>query len=281
MWTHPRGHWATMNMSALWRIGLPRTFRLTEKATRTILRLSSLAVFAVGWELLATRLDSLLLPSCTETMRALAHLATTQELWEAVWISNQAMVLGFLLASTVGVLLGLLMGRWRTAKRYADPYLNILNATSKSALIPIIIMATGLGLTSRVLVVFISAVVVITVNVRAGMLTLEPAWVEMAQSFGASEAQLWRKVYLRGALPAVLTGLRLGLARSVSAMVTVELLLIALGIGQLILYYRETFDSASLYAMVVLVVTEAVLLLQVCRWLERRVAVWSGEGIAT
>jgi NitT/TauT family transport system permease protein len=270
-----------MNSLALWWMRLPRTIRLSEKTTRAILRLSSLAVFAVGWELLAVQLDSLLLPSCTETMRSLAHLVVTQELWEAVWISNKAMVLGFLLASTVGVLLGLLMGRWRTAEKYSDPYLNILNATSKSALIPIIIMATGLGLTSRVLVVFISAVVVITVNVRAGMLALEPAWVEMAQSFGASETQLWRKVYLRGALPAVLAGLRLGLARSVSAMVTVELLLIALGIGQLILYYRETFDSASLYAMVVLVVTEAVLLLQVCRWLERRVAVWSGEGVAT
>jgi NitT/TauT family transport system permease protein len=253
---------------------------LSERASRTALRISSLVVFAAGWELIASRLDSLLLPSFTETISALARLVTTPQLWEAVWISNQAMVLGFLLASTVGILLGLLMGRWQAAERYADPYLNILNATSKSALIPIVIMAAGLGLVSRVLVVFISAVVIVTVNVRAGLRTLDPAWVEMAQSFGATEGQLWRKVYLRGAFPAVLTGLRLGLARSVSAMITVELLLIALGIGRLILYYRETFDTTSLYAMVIVVVVEAVVLLQVCRWLEARMSGWAGGGVA-
>ena len=244
------------------------------------LRVSSLAVFALGWELLAIRLNSLLLPSFTETVVALARLLATGLLWEAVWISNQAMVLGFSLAATVGILLGLLMGRWRAAERYLDPYLNILLVTSKSALIPIVIMAAGLGLLSRVLVVFISAVVVITVNVRAGLRMIDPAWVEMAQSFGATEGQLWRKVFLRGAFPAILTGLRLGLARSISGMISVELLLVALGIGRLILYFQDTSDAASLYATVLVVVAEAVVLLWVCKWLEPWMAPWAGEGVA-
>lgn len=236
--------------------------------------------FAVGWELLAHRLNSLLLPSFSETLAALARLMATAELWEAVWISNQAMVLGFLLAAIVGVILGLLMGRWRAAERYVDPYLNILLATPKSALIPIVIMAAGLGLLSRVLLVFISAIVVITVNVRAGLRTIDPAWIEMARSFGATEGQVWRKIYLHGTLPSILTGFRLGLARAISAMVTVELLLIALGIGHLILQFRDTFDAAGLYATVLVVVAEAVILLQVCRWLEQRMAPWAGEGVA-
>jgi NitT/TauT family transport system permease protein len=258
----------------------PRAPRISEKAQKVGLRVSSFVVFALGWELLARRLDSLLLPSFTETIAALARLIATAQLWEAVWISNQAMVLGFLLAATVGILLGLLMGRWRAAERYLDPYLNILLATSKSALIPIVIMAAGLGLLSRVLVVFISAVVVITVTVRAGLRTLDPAWAEMAQSFGATEAQLWRKVYLRGAFPAILTGLRLGLARSIAGMITVELLLVAVGIGRLILHFQGTFDAASLYAAVLVVVAEAVLLLQVFSLLERRMAPWTGDGVA-
>ena len=220
------------------------------------------------------------MPGFVETIAALARLVTTGELWEAVWLSNQAMVLGFLLAATIGTLLGLLMGRWRGAERYADPYINILFARPKSALIPIVIMAAGLGLLSRVVVVFISAVVVVTVTVRAGLRTLDPAWAEMAQSFGATEAQLWRKVYLRGAFPAILTGLRLGLARSIAGMITVELLLVAVGIGRVILHYQGTFDAASLYAAILVVVAEAVLLLQVCRWLERRIAPWAGDGVA-
>jgi NitT/TauT family transport system permease protein len=246
---------------------------------RAGLRVFSLFAFALGWELLARHLDSLLLPGFTETIAALARLVTTPLLWEAIWISNRAMVLGFSLAAAVGIPLGLLMGRWRAAERYLDPYLSILLVTPKSALIPIVIMAAGLGLRSRVLVVFISAIVVITVNVRAGLRLIDPAWVEMARSFGANEGQLWRKVFLQGAFPAILTGLRLGLARSVSGMITVELLLIALGIGRLMLYFRETFDAAGLYAMVMVVVAEAVLLLQVCRWLERSMAPWAGDGV--
>jgi len=258
----------------------PRVTRLSEKTLRAGLRFFSLVVFALGWELLARRLDSLLLPGFTETIAALARLLATPLLWEAVWISNQAMVLGFSLAATVGILLGLLMGRWRAAERYLDPYLNILLVTPKSALIPIVIMATGLGLPSRVLVTFTFAIVVITVNVRAGLRMIDPGWIEMARSFGATEGQLWRKIFLRGALPAILTGLRLGLARSVSGMITVELLLVALGIGRLILHFQGTFEAASLYATVLVVVAEAVALLQVCRWLERWMAPWAGEGVA-
>jgi NitT/TauT family transport system permease protein len=131
---------------------------------------------------------------------------------------------------------------------------------------------------ARVLVVFISAVVVITVNVRAGMRTIDPAWSDMARSFGATEGQLWHKVFLRGAIPAILTGLRLGLARSVAGMVSVEMLLVALGIGRLILTYQDTYDVASLYGTILVVVAEAIVLLQLGKWVERRMARWSGDG---
>jgi ABC-type nitrate/sulfonate/bicarbonate transport system permease component len=116
--------------------------------------------------------------------------------------------------------------------------------------------------------------------VRAGLRMIDPAWIQMARSFGATEGQLWRKIYLHGTLPAILTGFRLGLARSVSSMITVELLLVALGIGRLMLQFRDTFDAAGLYATVIVVVAEAVVLLQVCRWLEQWMAPWTGEGVA-
>jgi NitT/TauT family transport system permease protein len=234
-----------------------------------LLRVFSFVIFAGAWELLAQQLDSLLLPSFTETVSALVQLVATPRLWNAVWISNQAMVLGFCLAAAVGILLGVLFGRWRAVERYVDPYLSILLVTPKSALMPIVIMATGLGLLSRVLVTLIHAVTVITFNVRAGLRTIDPSWIDMARSFGATEQQLWRKIFLRGALPSILAGLRLGLARSISGMITLELTLIALGIGRLILDYQGTFDAASLYATVLVVVAEAVALLRVSRWLER------------
>jgi NitT/TauT family transport system permease protein len=245
------------------------------------LRLLSPLLVALVWELGARRLDSLLLPTFLETLAALGRLLTTRELWQALWQSNQAMLLGFALAAVVGVLTGLVMGRWRLAEQYLDPYLSILIAVPKAALIPIVIMAFGLGLTSRVLITFTFAVVVITVNVRAGLRLLEPSWVEMARSFSASERQLWSKILIPGALPAILTGLRLGVTRAITGMITVELLLVAVGIGRLILDFQGTFDSAGLYATILVVIAEAVLVLQSSRWLERRIVPWAAQGAAS
>lgn len=248
----------------------PRSWKWT-------LRLISLFAFAIFWELLAHSLHSLLMPTFTDTMGALARLVVSPVLWEALWVSNQAMVLGFFSAAIVGVASGLVMGRWQTAEKFLDPYLNILLVTPMSALIPIMIMATGLGILTRVLIVFSFVVVVITVNTRAGLRTVDPTWIEMARSFSASEWQLWRKILLRGALPAILTGLRIGLARAVSGMLLVELLLLALGVGRLILDFQGTFESASLYATVLVIVAEAVGLIQLAKWLEHRLTPWTGQ----
>ena len=102
----------------------------------------------------------------------------------------------------------------------------------------------------------------------------------MARSFGASERQLWRTVVLPGALPAVVTGLRLGLGRAFTGMIAVELLLVAVGVGRLILDFQGVFDAGAVYAIVLLLVAEAVLLLRGLTWLERRLTPWA-YGVAT
>jgi ABC-type nitrate/sulfonate/bicarbonate transport system permease component len=248
-----------------------------EHTLRLRIRVGSLVVFALSWEWAAQRIHSLLLPGFFATLKALLGLVASPVLWNALWVSNQAMLLGFAVAVSLGVPLGLLMGRWPPAERFVDPYLSILQATPMSALIPIIIMATGLGMVSRVLIVFSFAFVVIAVNTRAGLHALDPSWIEMARSFGATEAQMWRKILLRGALPAILTGLRLGLARSISGMLMVELVLLPLGIGRLILNFQATFESAQLYAAVLVIIAEAVLLMQACKWLEWHAAPWLAQ----
>ena len=245
------------------------------------LRLGSLVAFALIWEVTARQINNILLPGFSETLQELFSLLASKDLWHALWVSNQAMLLGFALGVIVGVPLGLLIGRWSPAEIFIDPYLTILLATPMAALIPIIIMATGLGLASRVLIVFLFAFVVITINTRAGLRNLEPGWIEMAHAFGATETQIWRKVLLPGTLPAILTGLRLGLARAISGMLMVELVLLALGVGRLILSFQVTLESARLYATVLVIVAEAVILMQSIKWLERRAVPWSGQGAAS
>jgi NitT/TauT family transport system permease protein len=249
--------------------------------SRTILwtvRIASFSLFALAWELFARRVHSLLMPSFTETLAALTKLVFTRQLWAALWVSNQAMLLGFCLAAIVGIWVGLLMGRWPVAEKILDPYISILLVTPMSAVIPVVIMVAGLGIVSRVIVVFSFAVATIIVNTRAGLKTLDPSWIEMTHSFGASERQLWLRVLLRGARPAILLGLRLGLIRAVSGMITMELLLLAAGVGRMILDFQSGFEAAGTYAMVIVVVGEAVILAQFCRGVELGSSPWAGQA---
>jgi NitT/TauT family transport system permease protein len=201
----------------------------------------------------------------------------TPRLWQALWLSHQALLLGFGSAAVIGVGAGLLMGRWRAADVLVDPYLTILLVTPMSALIPVVIITFGLDLLARALVVLCFAVVVIAVSTRTGIRTLDPSWIEMVQSFGATERQLWSSVVLPGALPAIMTGLRLGLARAFTGMVAVELLLVAVGVGRLILDFQGAFEAGAVYATVMVLVAESVVLIQVLRVVERRLAPWADQ----
>jgi NitT/TauT family transport system permease protein len=194
-------------------------------------------------------------------------------------ISNQALVLGFAIATVVGIPLGLLIARFRAAEEYVDPYLSILLVTPMAALIPILIMSLGIGLVSRVVLVVVFAIPVVILNSRAGIRSVDPSLIEMSTSYGASERQIWREILLPGALPAIMTGVRLGLGRAITGMVIVELLMVAVGVGSLILFYRGMLEPALLYGVVVLIVLEALILVSIVRLVERRVAPWARDVV--
>lgn len=237
-------------------------------------------VFAAVWELYALELHSLLIPTFSQTMRGLFQLVfVTGELWEPLFISNQALVIGYLLAVIIGVPVGLAMGRAKWLENIADPYIKLMLAVPVAPLIPIIMMALGLGIVSRVCVIFFFAVVFITVNTRAGVRNVDPWLIEMAKSFGASEYQIWRKILAPGALPAIMAGLRIGLGRAVAGMVIVELLLVASGIGHLLLEFRGLFLKELLFAVIFIIIAESVILMFLMRVLEVKFAPWANSTI--
>ncbi|MWA09323.1 ABC transporter permease [Streptomyces sp. BA2] len=238
-------------------------------------QLLTFVVFATAWELYARERGGLLLPGFAETVLATAGLLTDAELWHALYVSNQALVLGFALALAVGVPAGIVLGRFRLLERYTDVYLNILLVTPMAAIIPLLVMSVGVGLTSRVLLVTVFSVVMVVVNCRAGVRQVDPSLIEMARSFGAGERQIWTRILLPGALPAVMTGVRLGIGRAVTGMVIVELLMVSDGLGGLILKYRGLLKAPQLYGSVLIILAEALLLISLAGWGERELTRWA------
>jgi NitT/TauT family transport system permease protein len=259
---------------------VPRRARRSELVWQWGLRLGTFGAFFLWWQLSTQNLHSLLLPTFAQTAEALWQLVSKGTIWEPLWISNQALLIGYALSVGIGVPLGLLMSRIRTAERFLDVYLNVLLTTPMAALIPLFIMIWGPTLTARVVIVFVFTFVIIVVDTRAGVRGVERALIDMAKSFGASELAIWRRILLPGSLPAIIAGLRVGLGRAFTGMVLSELLLVGVGVGRLMLKFRGSFDGDLLYATILLVVLEAIVCTLLLRTLEGRTLSWASDASA-
>ncbi len=235
---------------------------MSERLQIVGVRLLTFVIFAAAWQIFALRADSLLIPTFTETVRGFWQLAfITGELWPALATSNVALLVGYPVAVAVSVPLGLAMVRWRTIDDAVNPFIGISLAVPIAPFIPIIIIALGLGLLPRVLIVVLFAWAFIVINVRAGVRAVDRSLIEMARSFGANERLIWKKILIPGAWPAIMTGLRVGLGRSLAGMVIIELIMVAVGVGSLLLTYRGYFQADLVFAVVIAVMLEAGLLM--------------------
>jgi NitT/TauT family transport system permease protein len=245
----------------------------SEKFWGVCLPIAVFIVFAAIWQMLTRNSESLLIPTFFRTISALYQLLFVRgDLWWALYQSDQALVLGYLISIFIGVPLGLAIARFPQLENVAEPYTNILLALPTAPLMPIIIMALGLGLASRVLIVILFTFIYITINTRAGARNIDKSLIEMAKSFGASEVQIWRRILIPGAVPAILTGLRIGFGRAINGMVAAELILVASGIGNLLLEFRAAFEGGFLFATVFAVALQAIVILALMQRLEHRLA---------
>ena len=273
MMVHPYGTSQVLALTAAAAGSMSRAF--AGRRGYHLMRLLSLVLLAVVWEWAGGRAGrALSFPRLSSVLWALAARLADGEFWRAVWITVEALSVGFGFTVVVGVLLGLVAGRVVTVQRLIDPYLHFLLSTPTSALVPVFIIVFGLGLAARAATVAVFATPILIVNTAAGARAVSPRLVEMANSFGASGWQTLRHVVLPGALPGIVSGLRLAAGRAVVGMVVAELILISVGLGKLISYYSATFDAANLFAVVIVVLTIGVLVARGMAALERRVGRW-------
>jgi NitT/TauT family transport system permease protein len=169
------------------------------------------------------------------------------------------------------------MGRFRAVEHFLDLYVNALMSAPMTAFVPVLILWFGLGVESRIAVVFLFAVFVIIINTMTGVKQVDTILVEMARSFGAREREVFFKIMLPAALPAIMAGLRLGVGRAVKGMVTAEMLLTLTGIGAMIMQYGSAFATDSLFAVVITILLVALAAMKAVQWLDRRLTGWKAE----
>jgi len=237
----------------------------------------SLLSLALLWEVSGRLMESTLIPPLSQIGAAWWKLLGSGKLLANLSLSLTTLAIGFSLAVLVGITLGLLMGRFRAVEHFFDLYVNALMSAPTTAFVPMLILWFGLGVESRIAVVFLFAVFVIIINTMTGVKQVDNVLVEMARSFGAREKEIFFKIILPAALPAIMAGLRLGMGRAVKGMVTAEMLLTLTGIGAMIMQYGSSFATDSLFAVILTVLLVALLTMKAVQWLDRRLTGWKAE----
>jgi NitT/TauT family transport system permease protein len=238
------------------------------------LRLISLLTLGAIWEVAGRSGNAHLLPPVSRVVTAWIELFVSGELFRALSVSFQALTLGFLFSVLLGVPLGLFMGRYRRIESFLEIYMTALLAVPMISFIPFLVIAFGLGLHSRIWIVFLFAFVIIAINTAAGVRNVDPTYTEMARSFGARETELFVKVILPAALPMIMAGIRLGMGRAVLGMVTGEMILAVVGFGAMLMTFSASFNSSALFATLLTIVLLAVALLALIQYLDRRLTPW-------
>jgi NitT/TauT family transport system permease protein len=188
--------------------------------------------------------------------------------------SAKLFLTGFVAAVAVGAPVGMLLARIRVLRVGVEPYIMIVYATPMVALIPFILSMMGFGFAPKVLVVFLFAVFPVIYNTVEGARSIKPELIEVAKSFRSGEWALWREVMLPYTLPFIMTGVRQAIGRALVGMVAAEFFLSSTGLGQLIMGASQNFDTAGVFASILVIGLIGVGLMRLGLKIEQHFARW-------
>jgi NitT/TauT family transport system permease protein len=235
------------------------------------------------WELAvrAGLLRAVFFSSPSAIVGAAVTLISRGTIWGNIGVSIQEFALGYASASIVGVFLGIAAGWYRRVNALASPWIAAWYATPHIALIPLIVLWFGIGLWYKVFYVFLVAFFSVVINTLVGVQNAEAAYLDVAKSFRASQWTVLRTVVLPGAVPYILTGLRLGAGRAWVGVVVSELVGANQGIGYMINLAGQTLNMSQAMLGVVLLGIFGIAIGEVMRRIEQRFDVWRPQRAQT
>ena len=239
------------------------------------IRMVSLAIFLGIWQIGAMNVDPVLFTSPWKVAVAAVGMIASGELWAGLWPSLLVLVMGLTLAIIFGTLLGLALARFHILDVGLTVYITFLYSIPSVALVPLIVLWAGYETTAKVIILFLFAFFPMVINTYQGVKSVDVKLLEVGRAFRCSERQLWTNIVLPGALPLIVTGIRLAVGRGMIGMVLADLYTAISGIGYLIVRSAATFQVDKMFVPIVTLGLLGVTLTALLRVVEKYVAPWT------
>jgi NitT/TauT family transport system permease protein len=228
-------------------------------------------VAAVGlWEAAATFgwIDAFFWSQPSAIAKTTGIFFTTGDAWTDISFTFRSTILGFVIGTTAGSLLGLSFWWSRNYAAIVQPYIICLESIPKLALAPLIILVFGIGLVSKVAVATALTLVVSTLTAYAAVKALDPDGEKLFYSLGASRLQVFRKLVVPFSLPWIIAVLRVNIGLALTGAIVGEFIASQHGLGRAILYAGQTYDIALVWVAVLVLSTLAIIMYAGVSWLE-------------
>ena len=237
---------------------------------------ASVLVFLAVWQGVASArlVSALFLPGPLDIVNAFRELIRGGQLWYDTWVSGEELILGYVLAVVIALPLGICMGWYRRLNYVLDPYVTFLYNAPRISLLPLFIVWFGIGIYSKIAIVFLGAFFAVLINTAVGVRNLDSSLLKSARSFCASDWQIFRTVALPGSVPFILTGLRLGVAHALIGVVVGELVAAQAGLGLMMATAGATFQTSKVFAGVIIFAAAGMILNYAIIRVEQRFQSW-------
>ncbi len=243
------------------------------------------ALLALWWLVARLGLISpLFLPPPAQVLQQFATLAGPQgfmdaTLWQHLAASLQRILIALAAATLCGVTVGLAMGLSPTLRGMLDPLIELYRPVPPLAYLPLMVIWFGIGETSKVLLIYLAIFAPVAMATLAGVQGAKQVRLRAARALGANRRQVLWYVIVPGALPDILTGLRIGLGVGWSTLVAAELIAATRGVGFMVQAAGEFLATDVVLAGILVIALIAFTLELGLRALQRRLTPWHGEGL--
>jgi ABC-type nitrate/sulfonate/bicarbonate transport system permease component len=247
-----------------------------QRNEKWLLGSASMLLFLAFWELAVAAgwVNPLFTSSPSRIAMTAVEMFTDGSIYGHLRVSGIEFVIGFGLAIFIGVPLGFLMGWYSRLNAVLDPFVSALYATPRIALLPLVVIWFGIGLGSKIVIVFLGAIFPILVNTITGVRTIDADFIKVARSFNATDPQMFLTVALPSSIPMLLTGLRLGLGHALVGIVVAEMYGASEGIGYLIAVAGARFQTDKVMVGIIIIAALGVTMTELLRYAERRFERW-------
>ncbi|NJL33594.1 MAG: ABC transporter permease [Chloroflexaceae bacterium] len=238
-----------------------------------LIQIALVVLVLLIWEIVGRNVGAFFLAPPSASVASVNEMIESGDLPTALQESLYGLAVGFAIALLIALVLGTLMGWFSAFGETINPYISAIYVVPIAALVPLLVLWFGIGMTPRIITIVLFSVFEMTIATATAIREVDQRLIEMARTFGGKPTQIFRKVVF-DALPVIFTGVRIGIGRAVQGMITAEVLFAVTGLGGLIITYASVYRLDKMFVIIVLIALIGVLLAESVRLIEYWLTPW-------